>query len=110
MRAIVKLFNTTSENLEDVAVKLSRLKHNNGSASRIVVITRGPEDVLIARDGRVWGCKVTKLPENHLLNTNGAGDVFAGAFLAHYFKKLPLNSCVEYAVRESYCFLQNNNL
>lgn len=52
----------------------------------MVVITQGSEDVLVAFTGRPSDFrrfKVHILPEDHIVDTNGAGDSFVGGFLAY---------------------------
>ena len=54
--------------------------------TRTVIITQGSEDILVAftsRPSEFRRFKVHILPEDHIVDTNGAGDSFVGGFLAY---------------------------
>lgn len=74
--AKVNNFNTTDR--KQVALKISEMEKINGRRKRIVVITQGAEAVLVAENGTVTEYPVVKLPEDKVVDTNGAGDAFVG--------------------------------
>ena len=68
----------------------------SGHKSRIVVITQGSDDViLVDEQGNVSEIPITKLPQDQIVDTNGAGDAFVGGFLAQLARKQPLAECVK---------------
>ena len=81
---------------------------------RVVVITRGAVDSVVAFQGRVYQFPVVKLLQNEIVDTNGAGDAFAGGFLAGTLKGKGVEECVQagnYAacemIRRNGCALPN---
>ena len=71
-----------SLSLNDIVCKLSTLPRKAGSRPRIVVITRGAEDTLVAEGGRLEFVPVVEVPQEEICDTNGAGDAYVGGFLA----------------------------
>lgn len=68
---------------------------------RIVVITQGKDDILVAVSGgqeRLKRFPVTVLDDSELVDTNGAGDSFVGGFLAYLLMKRPLKECIDAGV------------
>ena len=61
---------------------------------RVVVITRGAVDTVVAFQGRAYQFPVIKLPHSEIVDTNGAGDAFAGGFLAGALKGKGIEECV----------------
>lgn len=62
-----------------------------------MVITQGAEDVLVAVTGRPADFrrfKVELLPEEAIVDTNGAGDSFVGGFLAYKALGKSTGDCV----------------
>lgn len=49
---------------------------------RVVVITQGCDPVILVENGKVTLIPVTVLTREQIVDTNGAGDAFAGGFLA----------------------------
>jgi adenosine kinase len=79
---------------------------------RVVVITRGAQDTIVAFQGRVYNFPVSKIPRSDIVDTNGAGDAFAGGFLAGALTGKSVKDCVatgNYAageiIRQSGCAL-----
>ena len=53
-----------------------------GTRPRIVVITQGSSNTIVAVQGKVLNFPVDKIPGHLVVDTNGAGDAFVGGFLA----------------------------
>ena len=66
---------------------------------RVVVITRGAKPVIIAKalDSKVMECEVPPVASEEIVDTNAAGDAFAGGFLAQWIQKKPLETCLKCA-------------
>jgi len=77
-----------------VALKIAALPKASGTRPRIVVITQGPNPTYVACQGKVMTFPVEPLPNELLVDTNGAGDSFCGGFIAHMIKGEPLSDCV----------------
>jgi len=67
----------------EIAKKIAAMPLEGASPrSRVVVITQGPDPVIVVQNGKVTECHVTKLASDKIVDTNGAGDAFVGGFLA----------------------------
>jgi hypothetical protein len=62
-----------TENVEEIALKISQWPKASGAHKRITVITQGADPVVVAEDGKVKLFPVILLPKEKLVDTNGAG-------------------------------------
>jgi len=62
-----------TENVEEIALKISQLPKASEARKRITVITQGADPVCVAKDGKVTLYPVILLPKEKLVDTNGAG-------------------------------------
>ncbi|RLU26348.1 hypothetical protein DMN91_000142 [Ooceraea biroi] len=90
-----KVNNLDATDRKQIALKISEMEKINNKRKRIVVITQGAEAVLLAKDGRVTEHPVTKLPQDKVIDTNGAGDAFVGGFLAQLILGKDIETCVK---------------
>jgi adenosine kinase len=81
-RIFSKVRGWETENVEEIALKISQLPLAEGKQKRIAVITQGADPVVVAEDGKVKTFPVILLPKEKLVDTNGAGDAFVGGFLS----------------------------
>ncbi|KAF9469651.1 adenosine kinase [Collybia nuda] len=84
--------------LPAVAKEIAGLPKSNNSRPRIVIFTQGAKHtVLVTSDDlenpRTYG--VNALRDEEIVDTNGAGDAFAGGFLGALVAGRPLDECVE---------------
>ena len=86
---------TTS--IPEIGKHLALLPKANSARPRVVVLTQGPDTVIvnIARDGKVETTEypVEKIPE--IVDSNGAGDAFAGGFMAELILGGDVARCVK---------------
>ena len=80
--AEVNNLNTTD--VAKIATKIAMLPKENGSRSRLVIITQGSDPVIAVEHGKVKTYPVTPLEKSEIVDTNGAGDAFVGGFLAQW--------------------------
>jgi len=78
----------------EIAKSIAMLPKENGSKSRLVVITQGSDPVVVVEHGKVLKFEVEKLASGKIVDTNGAGDAFVGGFLAQYVQDKPLDVAV----------------
>ncbi|KAL5998659.1 Adenylate kinase 2 [Asimina triloba] len=88
------LANVQTENVEEIALKISQWPKASGTHKRITVITQGADPVVVAEDGKVTSFPVILLPKEKLVDTNGAGDAFVGGFLSELVQEKPISECV----------------
>ncbi|WP_297463703.1 carbohydrate kinase family protein [Thermococcus sp.] len=80
----------TITGLDDVR-KAAETLHEWGA--KLVVITRGERGVLLY-DGKFREFPALPISEDEIVDPTGAGDAFAGGFLAGYSREEPLEECV----------------
>ncbi|TRM70446.1 adenosine kinase [Schizophyllum amplum] len=84
--------------LPAVAKSLAMQPKTNPARPRVVIFTHGAEETVLvnsAEPERVHTFKVQKLADAEIVDTNGAGDAFAGGFLGGLVAGRELNDCVE---------------
>lgn len=92
----------TTISTNELIVKLAKLNKKNKNKNRIVVITAGELPAWVCeynfRENKVNHLKsyeANKIPKNLIVDTNGAGDAFAGGFLSQYIKGKDLDRCMK---------------
>lgn len=86
------------KNMTAVAKAIAMLPKSNKSRPRIVVITQGAESTILVSSAEPDAPKVFPvhaLAESDIVDTNGAGDAFAGGFLGAYVAGKNIEECVE---------------
>lgn len=86
------------KDLPTIAQALATQPKANPSRPRIVVITHGAESTIVVSSDDKDNAKVYPvhaLQSEEIVDTNGAGDAFAGAFLGAYVSGKSLEECVE---------------
>ncbi|RDA92222.1 hypothetical protein CP533_5704 [Ophiocordyceps camponoti-saundersi (nom. inval.)] len=86
-----------SKDPNDVVQHLADLPKKNTSRKRVAVITQGTDPTLVAIQGEkgVKKLPVHAIDSKEINDTNGAGDAFAGGFLAGIMQGKPLETCVD---------------
>ncbi|KAI4349139.1 hypothetical protein L6164_009772 [Bauhinia variegata] len=93
-RTYSKVHGWETDNVEEIALKISQLPKTSENRKRIAVITQGSDPVIVAEDGKVNKFPVITLPKEKLVDTNGAGDSFVGGFLSQLVQEKPIEECV----------------
>ncbi|KAG6477064.1 hypothetical protein ZIOFF_066316 [Zingiber officinale] len=93
-RIFAKVHGWATENVEEIALKISALPKASGTHKRTTVITQGCDPVVVAEDGKVRSFPVILLPKEKLVDTNGAGDAFVGGFLSQLVQGKSIDDCV----------------
>merc|ERR1719407_390686 len=70
--------NGLGKDIEAVALKIAALPKASGARPRVVVFTQGKDPTIIACGGVINTFPVPELPQELLIDTNGAGDAFVG--------------------------------
>ena len=89
------------ETIDEIIKKLVKLPKKNKNKKRIFVITAGPLDAWCCaydfKKEKITFCKgftPNDVREDLIIDTNGAGDSFAGGFLSNYMKGRTLTDCM----------------
>ncbi|KAJ4838149.1 hypothetical protein Tsubulata_035238 [Turnera subulata] len=93
-RTFSKVHGWETDNVEEIAIKISQWPKASGTHKRITVITQGADPTVVAEDGKVKLFPVTLLPKEKLVDTNGAGDAFVVGFLSQLVQEKPIEECV----------------
>lgn len=85
------------EDLRKIAQTIAGLPKKNEQRKRLVVITQGTDPTLVAEggEGEVKEFPVHAIDPKEINDTNGAGDAFAGGFLAGFVEGKELKTCVD---------------
>uniref|UniRef100_A0A8D3CDX8 adenosine kinase n=1 Tax=Scophthalmus maximus TaxID=52904 RepID=A0A8D3CDX8_SCOMX len=67
-----------TEDIEEIAKKAQALPKVNTKRQRVVVVTQGKGDTVIASSDKVETFPVLKIDPKNIVDTNGAGDAFVG--------------------------------
>jgi adenosine kinase len=84
--------------LHEIAKAIIAVLKLSVSHSRIVIFTRGAESTLLVTSTERRNAKyfpVEALSDEEIVDTNGAGDAFAGGFLAALVSGKELDECIE---------------
>ena len=114
--AFAKEQNFGTTDLKEIAKKMASLPKFNGSRVRMVVITQGSNPTLVYKNGEIKEFPVIPIAAEDIIDTNGAGDAFAGGFMAQFVQGQSLEDCIRcgnYAanliIQRSGCTLPERN-
>ncbi|KAL1464484.1 hypothetical protein WDU94_004126, partial [Cyamophila willieti] len=96
--SFAKQQNFQTEDLHEIALKISNLPKQNANRERIVIITQGDKPVIVSQNGKITEFPVNRLPADKVVDTNGAGDSFVGGFLSQLIRGEPLSVSIECGV------------
>lgn len=98
---------TDTKDIVEIAKRLCGEPKQRSEVGRVVVITRGHKPIIVAeqtKDGvQIQEFECEQIPDEQVVDTNGAGDAFAGGFLSQLIQGADLKHCVQmgsYAARE----------
>lgn len=96
-RAFAESEGWATQDVSEIARKAADLPRADGiEQPRVVVFTQGADATVVATQGKegVETFDVPAVPQQEIVDTNGAGDAFVGGFLAQLAKGLPVAECV----------------
>ena len=95
--AYAESHNLSSKEPKEVCKHLANLPKENGKRKRVAIVTQGTLPTLVAIQGEdsIKEFPVHAIEEAKINDTNGAGDAFAGGFLAGLMQDKPLDTCID---------------
>lgn len=90
-----------TSDLEQIAAKVALMPKTNAKRSRVVIFTHGLQPTVVAiGDAESGKATIAKFPvypldQENVVDTNGAGDAFAGGFLSGVVKGEKLETCID---------------
>lgn len=86
-----------THDIPTIAKHLANLPKKNEKRKRVAIVTQGTEETVIAVQGedKARTFPVHKIDSNEINDTTGAGDAFAGGFMAGVVKGESLEKCVD---------------
>jgi sugar/nucleoside kinase (ribokinase family) len=87
-----------TDDMQAIARALATLPKSNASRARTVIITQGPGSTVVVSgaspdDPKIF--PVHALGDDQIVDTNGAGDAFAGGFIGAHVAGKSLEECIE---------------
>jgi adenosine kinase len=97
--ALAKSLKLESENTTDIAMYVAKLpKHScakDARPERTVIITHGDLPTVVVTPTGIQTFPVEEIPTDELVDTNGAGDAFAGGFLSQLVQGKSLSASIQ---------------
>jgi len=93
-------------NIEEAMKKVSELPKINTKRSRTVIFTQGPEPVLTYHNAVFKKFDTLKIEKEDIVDTNGAGDAWAGGFLSGLCLEKPFEECIRAGMYSAHQILQ----
>uniref|UniRef100_A0A3B3B6Q2 Adenosine kinase n=1 Tax=Oryzias melastigma TaxID=30732 RepID=A0A3B3B6Q2_ORYME len=84
-----------TKDIKEIAKKAQALPKVNSKRQRVVVLTQGKDETVMAQGDKVETFPVVKIDPKDIVDTNGAGDAFVGGFLSGLVQEKSLDQCVK---------------
>ncbi|KAM9847937.1 adenosine kinase-like [Aulostomus maculatus] len=86
-----------TKDIKEIAKKAQALPKVNTKRQRIIVLTQGKDETVVALSDKVDAFPVLEIDPKDIVDTNGAGDAFVGGFLSELVQEKPVVQCVKAA-------------
>lgn len=97
-REFADVHNLQTEDVTEIARVMSKLSKRRTDLERMVIVTQGPDDVIVVQGDTVLRFPVPDVLPDDIVDTNGAGDAFVGGFIAMHARGAPTAACVRCGV------------
>jgi len=98
----------TGQTIPEIALEMADMAKVNEKRTRMVVITRGADEIVVAKDKHITEFPVPRLAKKDIVDTNGAGDAFVGGFLSQLVQEKPLEKCIEAGIFAARTIIQSS--
>lgn len=95
-----------SEDIKTICNRIKMFKKYKNQ-DRVVVITRGADSIVVASKNDVKEYNIPKIKSKEIVDTNGAGDAFAGGFLAKFIEGFLIEEAVRCGIRAAQEIIKN---
>ncbi|XP_076019562.1 adenosine kinase-like isoform X2 [Genypterus blacodes] len=95
--AFAKEQNFETEDIKEIAKKAQALPKDNPKRKRVVVLTQGKDETVMAQSDKIETFPIRKIDSKDIVDTIGAGDAFVGGFLSELVQEKTLEQCVKAA-------------
>ena len=92
--ALAQTLKLKTVDITEIALYISQMPKVNGVGDRKVIFTQGPLPTIVACGNEIKKFSVDEIPDEDILDTNGAGDAFVGGFLSQLVQGGSLSTCV----------------
>lgn len=107
-REFADVHNFKTKDTTEIAKLISKFPKENKEFERMVIITQGAGDVVLAQGDSTRSFPVPQLQPEAIVDTNGAGDAFVGGFLAMYLLGKPIETCIQCGIKVSVEVVKNS--
>lgn len=83
-----------TKDLKEIALKIEAFPKKNEKRKRVVIITQGPDPVLLCRNGSITEFPILPISQEEIIDTNGAGDAWVGGFLCQLVLDKSIEDCI----------------
>jgi len=90
----LKKANLPHDNLKESVKHAAEFLKVNNKRKRTIIFTQGPNPAITYHDGQVGEWPVLPAKKEEIVDTNGAGDAFAGGILAGFALDKPFEECI----------------
>ncbi|KAL2324818.1 hypothetical protein Fmac_023876 [Flemingia macrophylla] len=106
-RTFSKVHGWKTDDVEEIAIKISQLPKACGTRKRIVVFIQGPVlPIVVAEEGKTKLFSFVPLPKDKIVDTNGVADAFVGGFLSQLVQEKGIGECVRVGCDAALTMLQ----
>jgi len=106
--SLSKALKLETEDIKEIAIKVSLMEKINKKRDRCVVFTQGSENIIVAIAGKIQEFDVPKLDKDLIVDMNGAGDAFCGGFISQLVQGKELKICVKAGNYAASVIIQND--
>jgi len=106
--SLSKALKFDTEDIKEIAKRVSLMEKINKNRDRCVVFTQGSENIIVAINGKIQEFDVPKLEKNLIVDMNGAGDAFCGGFISQLVQGKELKICVKAGNYAASVIIQND--
>lgn len=93
-RAFSDAYGFGTQDISEIALKISQLPKANTSRPRTVIITQGGDPTVVVENGVLKTFPVIPIKPEAIIDSNGAGDAFCGGFFSQFVQGKAMEQCV----------------